>query len=133
VLGADYSRGCCRSASPLEAGMPRRFPKTRADGTFRVRMSFDGFPEQDTLSIQRWLAAWVDANQEWNVFSKTHRYSDYFRAVPRAVSDSRGFGVILEGVSTENNFWKDWYVQLTGEMLRQFPELEKLKRVVDEP
>jgi hypothetical protein len=113
--------------------MPRRFPKTRPDGTFKVRVNFTGSPDADPLSVQHWLSAWVTDNQEWVVFSKTYRYSDYFRSVPRAVSDSAGFSVILEGVSPDRDFWRDWYVQLTKDLLQQFPELEDLSGVIDEP
>jgi|HubBroStandDraft_1064217.scaffolds.fasta_scaffold865461_1 hypothetical protein len=96
-------------------------------------MRFVGSPDADTRSVQRWIAAWVSDNQEWEVFSKTHRYCDYFRSVPKAVCDTRGFGVILEGISPHQTFWRDWCVQLTGDMLQEFPGLEDLTSVIDEP
>jgi hypothetical protein len=111
--------------------MPQRFPKTRPDGSFKVRVRFSAAPN-DLTSVQRWLPQWVETHQEWIFLGKTHRFADYFRESPEArLGDSGELCLIFNGISRERRFWKDWYVRLGSATLEAFPEIGGLAAVED--
>jgi hypothetical protein len=111
--------------------MPQRFPKTRDDGSFRIRVRFSSAPN-DLASIQRWLSQWVETNREWTFFGETHRFDDYFRGIPEArLGGSGELCLIFNGTSPERRFWRDWYVRLGSATLEAFPEIGDLAAVED--
>jgi hypothetical protein len=112
--------------------MSRRFPQTRDDGSFEVLVRFKGAPHAGPEALQAWLSAWVATNSEWQFLGKTHRFSDFFRSTPQAELGASGeLCIRLFGASPDRNFWKDWYVRLVRDTLRQFPELDGLVDVRD--
>jgi hypothetical protein len=105
----------------------RRFPKTRDDGTFKVRVRFSAPPKKDLASIQRWLADWVQTHGEWVFFGKTHRFSEYFRETPRAIlGDAGELCLVFHGVSPDRGLWRDWYARLGKDTVEAFPEIGEL-------
>jgi len=101
--------------------MPRRFPKSRSDGSFKIRVRFNA-PPADLASTQLWVEHWVRTHGEWVFLGKSHRFDDYFSAPPSVLLGANGeLCLIFRGVSPDRRFWKDWYVRLVGATLEAFP------------
>ena len=110
--------------------MSRRFPKTRNDGSFAVRVRFSAAPEKGVATVQSWLSEWVRENGEWVFMGEVRHFGEYFREAPEASLGAAGeLCIVFRGLSADRRFWKDWYVRIGRATQEAFPEVGKLVAV----
>ena len=116
--------------------MPRKFPKTREDGTFCVVAKFTttqnaaNLRDQVTEWCKQWIAENNDVSGEPVVVTKDSikEPRDYFRAftsLPYVIkAEDNQLWLRFDGVSG-SYWWKDWLVRITVSLTNAFPELER--------
>lgn len=105
--------------------MPKKFPKTRIDGTFCVVAKFIIPYEAKELRVQidNWCKQWVAEHKEWHFFDKTLNYFDDFKSPPY-VSKTEDNELWLRFDGTSGTYWwRDWFARLLSDLGRTFPEL----------
>ncbi len=113
--------------------MPAKFPRKRHDGTFSVEIVFASTAPPRREEVEAWLQEWISSNgvwiREWRgaedkvVQTETLRLAEAFLSNPRPSRwDDGEYVVHLDGASVAP-FWKDWMVNLIGDVTARFPAL----------